>query len=95
MGLDIMKKHKPQKVLLGCFWAQYMVKNTVADPVEYYSEDFETYLKPAFEYIKSILSLGIKVSIMSLDVHGKNYSPRNMVDFYGLVEENMKPVKYS
>ena len=90
-----MKKHKPQKVLLGSFWAVYLVKNTVADPVEYHNEDFEAYFKPAFEYIKSILDLGIKVSIMSLDVHGKNYNPRNMIDFYGLVEENMKPVRYS
>jgi hypothetical protein len=39
--------------------------------------------------------MGIQVSALTLDLHSKHYNPNNMVDFYGIVEDNLKPVRRS
>ena len=36
--------------------------------------------------------MNIEVSVTSLDIHSKFFDPNNMADFYGVVEDNLKPL---
>lgn len=38
-----------------------------------------------FNFIKKIKNMGIEVSVLTVDLHSRNFDPRNMVDFYGIV----------
>ena len=38
-----------------------------------------------FNFIKTIKNMGIEVSVLTVDLHSRNFDPRNMVDFYGIV----------
>lgn len=48
-----------------------------------------------FNFIKTIKNMGIEVSVLTVDLHSRNFDPRNMVDFYGIVPQNIKAVKQS
>ena len=48
-----------------------------------------------FEYIKKLQEFDAEISMNSVDIETELLNPLNMVDFNGVIEENVKPFRLS
>jgi hypothetical protein len=46
-------------------------------------------------YVKQLQSLGAKITMNAIDIETELLSPLNMVDFNGVIEDNIKPFRLS
>ena len=45
--------------------------------------------------MKLIKSWGIEVFVSTAHPEGNNFEPKSMLDFFGVIENNVKPIKLS
>lgn len=90
----MIKKHRPQRVLLAIHWLFYYCRDSITIPFCMFNK-FDTDLLYFVEKIKEIQAMGIQVSTINIDFHHKNFDPTFMLEFDKIIEENILPVKRS
>lgn len=88
-SIEMMKIHKPKRILLACDWITYFNKNKLGlDEPDYDYKLIDEFLEGFFTYIKKIqeLNLGIEINVLALEMHHRNYHPLLMSDADGIIE---------
>lgn len=90
-SMQMIKQHRPKRVLLLCHWPVYYCRNLFGKPECDYDR-FDSDIQYLVEYIKEIQSLGVEVSTLTINFHHRNFHPAFMVEFIGIIDENVRAI---
>jgi hypothetical protein len=95
---ELVKKHKPKRILFVWNWIYYFCKD-LKTPMHLPANcDKQLAKSHIFQFINFVLEFrkqGIEVYTNGVDINHLQYLPENMFDGNGFITKNLQPFKYS